>query len=835
MRPTSTVLIALAMVALASRLPAQLPNAELHSINPPVIPSGATTEITVTGVNLDELTGLAFSDPAIKATPVLLPASEYRPSPGQDGLRFAVTVPKYEQRKTCSVRTIGFFGQSTSRPLVTLPSGGQILSDRAGAAHHDRSTAPELGLEVQAHGTTDARQTDWWKISAKKGQRILVHCEAERIDSQADVALTLVDSAGRELERSRDAIDRDPMLDFTAPADGTYWVGVHDNFYNGGPNFPYILEASTRPWIDAVFPPAGGAGQTFAATLIGRNLPGGSLGENLLIEGKPVETLEVKITVPTAAPVVGFSPDNPARGVLPKFFWSYQNSNSVPIGISKLPLVTNSAALVPPFEMALAFDSKTPGPGTFRFTAVKGKSYWVEVVADRIAGKIDPYLLVEKVTIEKDGKETVKLVKEGDDTANQSGPTFNDGTRDVAVNFTSDQDGPYQITVINQFATNGPEKVCRVAVRESVPDFEIMALAERPYLENLQAFPATVFLRKDDTFPLTLILQRRDGFQSPVIVTAEGLPPGVNCPPVTLSEKENTARLVFAAAPDAAAWNGSIKLTAAAPPLTRPVHLGTLVRGVASTQTTRLRSRLDGDIPLSINPAEPTPARIEVGNDGKFSVTLGGKLDIPVKITSKSDWTGPLTITPLGLPGMKTPPTITIADKVNEGKLTIDFTSKPNVFTPTEGVWNFILKGTGVAKYKRNPKSVELAQAEKKHIEELVKKYTDLATKAKADAAKQKSEVDQVTKNLATASGEAKPGLEAALATAKTASEAAQKTAAAAEAKRLEAEKEKTAVTQRLDAVTKLAAAKDTKFAAWSQALTVEVKVAAKPPETPKK
>ena len=294
------------LLVFSNRGLAQLPVPEVHSINPPVVEAGKTTEVTVTGVQLDDLTELVFSNPAIKGKPVLLPESEFWKYPRQNGLRFSVAVPADQPPQTVEARTAGFFGLSTPCPLVIAPSGAKILADSAGAAHHQIATAPELPREALAHGTTDANQVDWWKFSVKKGERLVIHCRGEQINSQADPTLSVVDGRGFELEKNRDTVGRDPFIDFTAPADGDYWVGVYDFFYNGGVNFPYILQVTAQPWIDAVFPPAGKPGQSYRATLYGRNLPGGSPGEGLQIGGKSIETLQVVIQVPATPPPFQF-------------------------------------------------------------------------------------------------------------------------------------------------------------------------------------------------------------------------------------------------------------------------------------------------------------------------------------------------------------------------------------------------------------------------------------------------------------------------------------------------------------------------------------------------
>lgn len=822
------------LLLLPSLTPAQLPTPELHTVHPPVVQAGGTTTVSVTGSNLDDLAELHFSHPKITAKRIYLPKNEFRTQPVPDGNKFELTVPADVPPGTIEVRALGYFGYTPTRPIVIVASGSTIVTDSAGGAHHEISSAPELPREAHAHGTCDANRIDWWRIAVKKGERLLVHCRAERIDSLADTSLRLVDGRNFELETNRDFIGRDPMLDFTAPADGNYWIGVHDALYNGGASFPYLLQVSARPWIDAVFPPAGKEGQPLEATLLGRNLPGGSAGEGLTLDGKPIETLPVSIPVPAGPPAPTFSRDEPARAALPGFPFQHAGSNTVRIGLSPFPVVpvrsdADIPPVTPPKEIAATFEQDGDSDA-FRIIARKGTTYWVEVTGDRIAGRVDPFLLVEKVTKKEDGTETFATVRESDDDNGRGGILFRDGTRDSSLSFTADQDGEYRITVGNHFPSGGPDKTYRLAVREARPGFELIAVAERPYLDQRQAYPAAPLLRKGGTFPLRILARRIDGFSGPITVTAEGLPAGVTAPAVTLSPKETSTRLVLAASAEAAHWSGTISLkgkaTIGEKEETQPVRSGALRLGVGDYNTARLRSRLELDTALAVSGHEATPARIEAGNDRKFTVTMGEKLEIPVKVLSEQERKGNLAVTPVGLRGLTRPPTINIAEKTKEGTLTLNFVKQNNVFAPEPGTWTFVLKGTGTASYRRNPGAAEGAAAEQKHIEELAKKAHEDAGTAKADAEAKKKASEEAQKNLAAASPEAKPQLEQAAAVAKTAFEQAQKKASEAEALRARAEKEKAAAVQRANAAKQAATAKDTKFAAWSLPITVEVKPA---------
>lgn len=752
----------LSAVLLPAAVRAQLPSAELQTLSPPVIRAGETSTVTVGGLNLEELTGLSFSDPGIKAEVVA------------GTKQFRVSVPAEMAEGSVEVRVDGYYGRSTSRFLTIAPKDAVVIAD-AGAVHHDPAKAPALPLEAVAHGLTDANQIDRWKLALTSGQRILVHCRAERIDSRADTSLVLTDVHGSVLATSHNAVGRDPLLDFTAPADGEYLVGVHDFLYNGGAEYAYVLTASARPWIDAVFPPAGQEGQVLEATLFGRNLPGGSPGEGLLIDGKPLETLAVRIPVP-AAEAPGPDPSTPARAAVPGFAYAYQGSNSVRIGIASAPVIpeVNDAELPPlplPCEVAARFD-QDGDTDAFRFAAKANTAYWIEVTGDRLAGRIDPYLVLEKITKGADGKETFATVREGDDTAAKGGTRLQTGSRDLTLNLAAGEAADYRVTVVNQFGDGGPTHLYRLAVREARPDFELFAVMERSHYEKTEIHPAAALLRKGGSAPVRVLIHRRDGFDAPITLEASGLPAGVTCPPVIASLKEDSVRLIFQAAADAAGWNGDLRLTGKAlvggSEAVREARGASFVQGAADPAKERLRPRLSTTIPLSVSATEKAPVSIEVGNGGRFSVEMGQKLEIPVKINARNGVKGALVFSADGLQGLRQSPTLSLDEKTNEGKLTLTFTPQNNVFTPEAGTWTFVLKAVGTTSYRRMPEAAEAATAALKQADEALKN--------------------------------AKPEEKEALTKARTAAEAKSKAAAAA------------------------AAPKDVRFSAYSLPVVVEVK-----------
>src|SRR4029453_6734626 len=120
-----------------------------------------------------------------------------------------------------------------------------------------------------------ATDIDWYRFSAKAGQRILAELRSKNIDSRMEGAIELYSSAGRRILQRRTLGRQEPLVDFAVPADGDYLLKVYDILYAGGPEYFYRLALHTGPHIDFVLPVSGLPNTTATYTLFGRNLSGG--------------------------------------------------------------------------------------------------------------------------------------------------------------------------------------------------------------------------------------------------------------------------------------------------------------------------------------------------------------------------------------------------------------------------------------------------------------------------------------------------------------------------------------------------------------------------------
>ena len=103
--------------------------------------------------------------------------------------------------------------------------------------------AQTITLPATGAGAIHAPQdVDVFKFEGRAGQRITCEILAARLGSPLDASLTLYDTAGAVLAHADDtAGSRDPILTFTLPKNGTYYLCLIDADDRGGPTHVYRL------------------------------------------------------------------------------------------------------------------------------------------------------------------------------------------------------------------------------------------------------------------------------------------------------------------------------------------------------------------------------------------------------------------------------------------------------------------------------------------------------------------------------------------------------------------------------------------------------------------
>src|SRR5579862_7323178 len=281
--------------AAAQQATPQIPQPKIYALQPTGGRAGTTLDVRISsGTDLDGADRLIFSHPGITAQPLKEEPSRIYPQGRTLEGKFKVSIAAGVPPGIYEVRAAGYFGVTNARRFAV----GDHEEVAEKEPNNDAATAQEFALGAVINGTCDAQGFDCFKILAKKGQRYIAECQALRLDSRAQVVLTLVDPSGRDLRRFLGTRTHDALLDFTADQDGTYLVKVSDLLYRGGDEFFYRLTIGTGPFIDFVDPPVLKPGADNAVTVFGRNLPGGAPVDGVQIDGRPIEKLAVTIKAP---------------------------------------------------------------------------------------------------------------------------------------------------------------------------------------------------------------------------------------------------------------------------------------------------------------------------------------------------------------------------------------------------------------------------------------------------------------------------------------------------------------------------------------------------------
>ena len=85
---------------------------------------------------------------------------------------------------------------------------------------------------------------DWFKFTAKKGQRFIFRAHAKSIGSPLDPVINLYGPDNKQITANDDADNKqDSKIDFTAAVDGEFTFRIRDHLGKGGENYIYRIES----------------------------------------------------------------------------------------------------------------------------------------------------------------------------------------------------------------------------------------------------------------------------------------------------------------------------------------------------------------------------------------------------------------------------------------------------------------------------------------------------------------------------------------------------------------------------------------------------------------
>ena len=686
----------------------QLPGAKLNYVFPPGAQAGSSLEISVDGGDLNGARLLEFSHPGILGEPVMAPGDEWIKRPQWQRNRFTVTVAPDVPPGVYHAWFVGRYGISNTRAFVV----GDLPQLAESVGNDTREKAAEIKLNSVVVGRVDGGKSDCFKIALKPGRMVVFDCQAKRLGSRLDAQLAIFDPSGKPLVRKAGAGDRDPVIVFDPPAEGTYFVELSDFLSAGGADRSFRLVVSDRPFIESVFPPAGIPGSRSLYRLSGANLPGGA------------DELEVEIELPAEAPPAGRELAlHPRELTSIGAIYRFENSNPVRIPFATAPVIVEELGpieqeVVPPCEIAGSL-APAADSDAFVFAANKGDDWIVEAISHRAGHASDLQLTISQILVDAEGKRSEKKVAEADDdTANIGGRRAPTSSRDPILRFTAPEDGRYILRLIDQFQLGDPNAAYRLAIRQPAPDFSLLAEIANPITENKRLQNWSPTLLSGGRLPIEVRALRRDGFDGEIQLSVGGVPSGVEVFGGEISKGKNSGSIILSGSADLAEAVGVLEIVGKSGDIERRALAVVFANEVGDFDREVVVPRL-GDPLLLATRSEVAPVSMSAGVPALVETSIGGSIEIPLKLAKEGTFKGNAKIYLAGLPNIAKPASLDVdLNKVADGKLTVALKpSNENKYAP--GRYEVYTRADAVLQYRPDPQAGLEASEDLKAVEAL--------------------------------------------------------------------------------------------------------------------
>jgi len=607
--------------------------AVLNSVFPPGCRSGESVEVTVTGSGLAGVAELRCSHPAITCST-------------DDGKRFRLTVPADVPPGQYDLSARTGNGLSSVRTFVV----GSLPEQAETADNHSLETAEPIPLNSVTNGRIEqAGDVDCFQFNASQGQRVVLCCQAEQIDSPLRAVLEVFDAAGRRVAVNRGFRGIDPLIRLDVPADGPYQVRVFDLVYAGSADHVYRLSVHTGPHVVFAVPCAVPAAHTSRVRLYGWNLSGEGVDGDY-------ETTDVEVTPPEPTTLPSPFRLLPSQIEVPGF--AYHSSGSpapVRIGVTDQSVTeTRTGHQSPSTAVAIAVPAEVSGQllttgqlDWYRIDARRGEVLWLEAYGERLGSPVDLDLSVLDPSGERE------LARFSDQKHSIGDRRFPTAHADPYGRWVAPDDGAYLILV--RSLTGGAEddvsRVYRLSVRREEPDFELAFVPDSDE-------PVALNIPRGGRVMAEVLAFRRRGLTESIRVAATDLPAGIECPEVWLGPGVNRVPLVISAADQTEDLAGRLNLEGfTVQGGHKPVHGGTVVRKNAPAGWSRLTDRMemsvsgDASIRISANGHETRPH--DLFGELEVRHSPGSILDVAVEIERREiGYQADVTLTGIGLPGL---------------------------------------------------------------------------------------------------------------------------------------------------------------------------------------
>ena len=642
---SSRIISLSAMLVLLTILPASAQMAPvLNTVFPCGGQTGTTFEVTVTGSHLESVRKLHSNLVGFDCE-LLAPN------------RFRLTIPSTTLPGHYDLWAAGENGLSSPRTF-SVGRHPELLEVEPNDID---SAAMPVPLDTVVNGQLDKpADVDRFRFQATKGQRVIIECSAERIDSRLRAVLEVFDDQGRRIAVNRGFFGIDPLIDFVAPVDGPYVVRVQDLISSGGPEFYYRLEFDTQPRVLFTRPSVIQRGQSTRVTLFGWNLPTAKRsGEVAAVSGEKFgpqaepdsdlrtqyatssfDTLEVEIpaslTEPTTQLPIRLQPSQAVTAANSFAYYPEGSHAPVMIGLSDIPVgLDQSDNHSPESAQVVSVPCELSGQlaeaseqDWFAINAQRGEVLHLEAFGQRISSPVDLQISIYD-------SEQQSLLAQFSDQPENLGDQFSTAHLDPAGRWVCPRDGRYLVVVrnLNRGAQSHLRRTYQLSIRREEADFQVVAI---PSVDGAKA----INIPQGGRQIVKLMAVRQRGYNGAIRVSARDLPGGTECPDVWFGPGVNRTTMVISADPACEKLTGHMNLEATGDAehntLRHDVQYGTIVRAGTPNGWGRLVSVLSfavaGSAPLRISANAHEPLQHQLYGTLTAKHFQGSTVDVAVEI-----------------------------------------------------------------------------------------------------------------------------------------------------------------------------------------------------------
>lgn len=467
---------------------------------------GTETQLVVTGSQLQDFEGLIFMSPGF----TLKSIDKVTPAAVTTTIAIAPDVPLGNHMIRLRTKT----GLSHARQFFV----GQYPNVEEKEPNDDFNAPQVVGFNQTIEGIVKSEDVDYYRITAKKGQRIAIEIDGLRLGyTNFDPYIAILDKGRFELGASDDTIlhRQDGYVSILAPEDGDYTIMVRESSYRGDNNSYYRLHIGSFNRPDVVYPAGGKAGST----------------QKVRFVEKAGDTYEEEVKVPTEL--------DPGFMLLPKSHESPPSGNPFRIVnfdnvLEAEPNDTIATATVASGN-PIALNGVIEKPGDIDFFKIplkKGMKVEVQAFAQALGSPLDS---------------VVSLLNEKG--SNLSNNDDGGGRRRLDSKFavTIPADGNYFVRVTDHLERGGPAFVYRIEMSASEPSVKFSSPNYSVNDSHLRQFIAV----PRGGYYTTMVNVTRTAFAADMKFEMPKLPAGVKLITSTLSKDLSSISLLFQAAPDA--------------------------------------------------------------------------------------------------------------------------------------------------------------------------------------------------------------------------------------------------------------------------------------------